>query len=359
MKFALICSDAGSGGLLKYIRGFLDTPTEHEVTLYCGKNLAIGESEHVRVVRTELVNESGMDLLLNRPLRPAFVAMVDALRPDAVLFMNGFMRRGLEHYPCLSILHNQLLVDWRLLLCQRPLRLVASLLAVRKALLYTFKHANGNIFLSEASKAGTDAAGYRYQNGRVILFGHDPAGERVGTPEPREMIYVSTAFPYKNHARLLRALARVKQEEPAFHVSLVGCPATPKLEALAKKLGVADRVTFCGWMSHEEALAAIGRASFYLHPSQIESTSNGVLEGLIPGNTVVCSNIGVFSEALGERAYYFSPNSEEEMASAILAALRTPRPLTAEDCRAICEKYDYRQGVEAVYRYAAELCGEG
>ena len=66
MKIALLCSDSGSGGLIKYVNSFLETPTSHEVNLYCGLNLGIKDSQYVNIIRTPFANESGMDLILNR-----------------------------------------------------------------------------------------------------------------------------------------------------------------------------------------------------------------------------------------------------------------------------------------------------
>ncbi len=355
MKIALICSDSGSGGLLKYIKGFLETPTDHTVNLYCGKNMLISDSKYINVIRTELANESGMDLLCSRPLRSEFVEMIDFFSPDVVVFMNGWMRKGLEQYKCISILHNQLAVNLKLLLKQKPLKLVGSLLAVRKAVLYSMRSADGMIFLSESSKKDTDRLGYRYKNGKVILFGHEARSCQSDSFQPHEMIYVSTQFPYKNHVKLIKALGKVKKVIPEFHVSFVGCRFTAKLEKLVKANGLTKNITFCGWMSHEETLDAIGKAGIYLHASMIESTSNGVLEGLVPGNTIVCSNIGVFMEALGDHAYYFSPYSVEEMASAILKAMQQPKPVSSETCQNICKKYDHMQGVMKVYAYASEI----
>ncbi len=355
MRIALICSNSGSGGLLKYIKGFLKTPTIHSVNLYCGNSISIEESRYIHVIRTDFVDETGIDLLLNRPLRSDLVSLIDEFSPDIVIFMNGWMRKGLEHYKCISILHNQLAINWRLLIQQRPMRLVGSMLAVRNAVMYSLKHADGMIFLSEASKKETDDAGHQYKSGKVILFGHEAQNCRDKEPLPCEMIYVSTQFPYKNHVRLLQALARVKGKHPDFHVSFVGCSKTAKLDKLVKEYNLSSNVSFCGWMSHEETLAVINKASIYLHPSMIESTSNGVLEGVIPGNTIVCSKLDVFYEAIEDRAYYFSSTSIEEMARAIDQAIKHPKPLSVSDCQKICQKYDRQESIDMVYAYAEEL----
>jgi glycosyltransferase involved in cell wall biosynthesis len=366
MKIALICSNSGSGGLIKYIQGFLQTQTEHTLRLFCGTTLPIGESDFVEVVRTEHANESGLDLLLGRPLSQGLIELVDDFAPDAVIFMNGFMRKGLEKYPCLSVLHNQLAVDLGLLLKQRPYRLVASLLAVRKAVLYSFGAADGMIFLSEASKKQADQKGYHYRDGRTILFGqevekaageatHAAADDQAASQAPhacRELVYASTYFPYKNHKRLLQAMHKVKERGGTFHLSFIGCKESGALTKQIEKLGLREDVTFCGWMSHEETLRKIREADCYVHASLIESTSNGVLEGVYENSTIVCSGLDVFREALGENAYYFNPKDESDMAEAILRAIEAPIRLTAQQCEEILAPYDYQAGVRGVCAYA-------
>ena len=357
MKIALICSDSGSGGLIKYINSFLDTPTENLINLYCGENLGVKNSRYVNIIRTPFANESGKELLLNRPLSQGLIKLVEEFDPEVVVFMNGYMRKGLEKYKCITILHNQLTIDRKLLLKQRPLRLVASMLAVRKAVLYGFKNADGQIFLSHASKIQTDKLGYKYKNGKVILFGHYAKILREAIPSKKEMVYVSTQFPYKNHKRLLKALSIVKKSHADFHVSFVGCKTPDKLIKLTKKLGLEKNVTFCGWMNHEEVIKTIHGAEIYLHASFIESTSNGVLEGVVEGNTIVCSNLPVFTEAVGDTAYYFNPKKVNEIANAIKKAYENPKPLTIADCEKILKPYDFVNGVRKVYEYAEEIKG--
>lgn len=356
MKIALLCSNSGSGGLIKYIEGFLKTETSHNVRLFCGPTLPIPETEIVQIIRTPYAAESGLDLLLNRPLLPQLIQMVDDFAPDAVIFMNGFMRRGLEKYPCLSILHNQLAINQKLLFQQRPLRLVASLLAVRKAVLFSLRAADGMIFLSNASKTETDQYRHLYKDGRVILFGQERADQLNGNrKQNNELIYVSTQFPYKNHKRLLEALGKIKNMGKKFHISFIGCKETAALKEMVKTLRLEDHVTFYGWLSHDKTMEMIKQADVYIHPSLIESTSNGVLEGIGENATIVCSRLDVFTEALGEHAYYFDPLNVDDMANAIAKAMENPKLLSLDMCRNILAPYDYRKGVNDVYEYAAEL----
>src|SRR5512143_411669 len=59
---------------------------------------------------------------------------------------------------------------------------------------------------------------------------------------------VGRIFPIKNHRLFLDAAARVAAEEPSARFVVVGDGVLrPEMEAHARHLGIADRVTFTGW----------------------------------------------------------------------------------------------------------------
>lgn len=356
-KIVLLASNSGSGGLIKYINGFLKyTPEGYDVTLFCGEDLKIQSSEKVNIVRTKYVNESGIDLLLNKRVSSELIEMINEICPDIIVFLNGYMRKGLGKYKSISILHNQLLVDKELLIAQKPIRLVFSLLAARKALLYSFQKATGIIFLSEESKKDTDKRKYKYNNGKIILFGQNTEIQKVHPSRKNNLIYVSTGFPYKNHVRLLEALALLNKDGVDFFCTIAGCQANEQMKEIITKNDLDSKVSVIGWVDHSKVKEMILDNDFYVHASLIESTSNGVLEGVQEGMTIVCSNIGVFKEALQDKAYYFNPMDRYDIASAIKKALENPRALSMSECDEIMMPYNYENAIKEVFEYADYIC---
>lgn len=104
-----------------------------------------------------------------------------------------------------------------------------------------------------------------------------PAFER---PQPRELLWVGRLVKSKNVAFLIRAAARLRSREWVLNICSDG-PERPALEALARALGVAERVRFLGAV---DDMAAVYRtASVLLTGSVLEQYSLTVMEAYAMG----------------------------------------------------------------------------
>lgn len=93
----------------------------------------------------------------------------------------------------------------------------------------------------------------------------------------------------KDFTSLLHAYARLVEQGIEERLVLVGDGASrPRLEALAKSLGVADRVIFAGFQSNPYAW--IGQARLMAFSSKMEGLPNVLLEGLAVGQVVVSTD---------------------------------------------------------------------
>lgn len=116
-------------------------------------------------------------------------------------------------------------------------------------------------------------------------------GERGGGEEFR-MLFVGRFHDQKNLPALFEALAGVSPARP-FVLDLVGDgPQRPELEALAARLGIAQRIAWRGWLDKDRALAAYRRADVFVNPSRYEGLPNTVLEAMACALPVIASNIG-------------------------------------------------------------------
>jgi len=76
----------------------------------------------------------------------------------------------------------------------------------------------------------------------------------------------------------LRAVAQAVAAGTAIRYVIVGDgPLRASLESLARELGIADRVTFCGWKTQDEIIALMGEMDALLFPSI--TGANGDQEG--------------------------------------------------------------------------------
>jgi glycosyltransferase involved in cell wall biosynthesis len=101
-------------------------------------------------------------------------------------------------------------------------------------------------------------------------------------PGARRLLAMGRLHPNKGFDIALRALAQL----PAAHLSIAGeGPERAALEALARDLGVADRVAFLGWRRDTAALLAA--AEVFVCSSRHEPLGNIVLEAWSAGRPVV------------------------------------------------------------------------
>jgi len=74
-------------------------------------------------------------------------------------------------------------------------------------------------------------------------------------PDDLVMVHHGVLHPNKGNDIAIKALVELREEFPTLHFLLIGDgPERKRLETLARKLGVSDRVTFTGWLPDEATL---------------------------------------------------------------------------------------------------------
>jgi glycosyltransferase involved in cell wall biosynthesis len=131
---------------------------------------------------------------------------------------------------------------------------------------------------------------------------------------PQDEIRRLTAFPFRqsNPFRLisagdllhlkgfelgLRAFARFQSQFPAAEYWIIGDgPERKRLEMLALKLHIADKVMFTGAILREEVLEKLAECNVLLHPALHESGGWVTLEAMAAGRPVICLDLGGSAE---------------------------------------------------------------
>ncbi len=149
----------------------------------------------------------------------------------------------------------------------------------------------------------------------------DPATlERYGLDAPF-FLYVGAAYPYKNLARLIEALALVGGDQKLV---LAGDQEDfgSVLQERAEAAGVAGRVVFPGRVSDAE-LAALYRAALtYVFVSYSEGFGLPGLEAMAAGLPVIAARAGSLPEIYGDAARYCDPHDTDSIGAALLEVAR-------------------------------------
>jgi glycosyltransferase involved in cell wall biosynthesis len=156
----------------------------------------------------------------------------------------------------------------------------------------------------------------------------------------------------KDQARLIDALA-ILAESADVYLDLVGEDTVGgALQARASALGVRDRITFHGFVPHDQIAAIRKRAHLYVQTSRHESAGVAVLEAAAEGLPVIGTPVGYVADWAPERAFAFAGKSVKSVAVAIATLLKDPdrRQRLAEAAHDFARAHDADQTAEEIVK---------
>ncbi|MDP6792622.1 MAG: glycosyltransferase, partial [Anaerolineales bacterium] len=129
----------------------------------------------------------------------------------------------------------------------------------------------------------------------------------------------------KGHRWLLPAFREVVDEFPRATLLLLGDgPLRTKLEQLAAKLGLLERVIFAGWRTDVSAL--LPGTNLFVLASEWEGFGLALLEAMAAALPIVATRVGAIPEVVAhnETGWLVEPNNTAAFADATISALRAP-----------------------------------
>ena len=150
------------------------------------------------------------------------------------------------------------------------------------------------------------------------------ARERLGLDARPYVLAPGLALPHKNLPRLVAALSLIPRERRP-QLALTAGGDHGRLAEQAALLGVADDVRVLGWLEPALLEAAYAGASCVAFPSLVEGFGLPVLEAMMRGVPVVCSDIPPLREVAGDCAVFFDALGPGSMARALEGLLTDER----------------------------------
>jgi glycosyltransferase involved in cell wall biosynthesis len=169
------------------------------------------------------------------------------------------------------------------------------------------------------------------ERGDVIYHGRDTLSakqldpsllQQLGIGAPY-LLSVSNLYPYKNIPALIEgyALARHTLQARGLRLVLAGKPRSEgyyqQLKGLIHRHGLEDWFVLTGGVAHHVIGSLLAGCEFFVFQSLCESISMSLMEALMAGVPVACSNAGVMPEIAGNAALYFDPFDPADIASAL------------------------------------------
>jgi len=171
-------------------------------------------------------------------------------------------------------------------------------------------------------------AGFRGESDRFPTFsdfraflGPDPSRP----PGQPRAVYIGALSGPKGLDVLLKAWRDVVAQVPDARLCLVGeGPLERELRDLARRLGIAESVSFEGGLASGGVRAALDRSSLLVLPSRSEGMPRVVLEALSRARPVVASRIGGIPEMIqhGKTGLLLPPGDAHALAEALGELLR-------------------------------------
>ena len=169
-------------------------------------------------------------------------------------------------------------------------------------------------------------------------------------PEGRTRLIVPRRLFEKNGVEhLIRALPSILDRVDAEAVVIGDGPERPRLETLARQLGVADRVLFLGARPHPDMPGLLSSGSLAVFPSLMEATSVAALEAMACGLPVAASRVGGLPEIVdGTVGALFEPADPDALADTVVQLVLGGQlvPLGAAARRRVVERWSNDRLVE-------------
>ena len=211
------------------------------------------------------------------------------------------------------------------------------------AVLLAISNWTRDLALTVLGDLGLDGHGQRL---RVIHPGTDPTHfrpgadavdlrERLGLRDggTRWLVTVARLQQHKGMDTVIAALPAILARAPDVRYAVAGTgPDRERLEKLANKLGLGDRVRFLGGVSDRELPALYNLASVYVGASRraerlgVEGFGIALVEASACGRPVVAGNSGGIPDAVrdGETGFLVPPEEPAAFADAICRLLADP-----------------------------------
>jgi glycosyltransferase involved in cell wall biosynthesis len=184
-----------------------------------------------------------------------------------------------------------------------------------------------------------------------------PASKRevVGRDDVPVVIFVARFDPAKDHAALLRAMCKV----PDAHLVLAGDgDSRPDMEALARKLEIAERVHFLG--RRPDVPSLLKMADVYVHASTWEGFGLAAVEAMAAGLPVVATDVPGLAEVVGDAGLLFPKCDADKLATHISSLLTSPelRTRMKQQSLARAQQFSIERTVESYIKMFESVLAE-
>ncbi len=149
---------------------------------------------------------------------------------------------------------------------------------------------------------------------------------RATPPTDNRIVFLGRVVEEKQIDKLIRAFATLDPALDARLQIMGGGDQENKLKALARQLGVSDRVQFSGYVTEDELRDGLTNARVFAMPSIAELQSISTMEAMASGLPIVAADAMALPHLVhdGENGYLFRPGDVKDLAEKLTRVLTMP-----------------------------------
>jgi glycosyltransferase involved in cell wall biosynthesis len=196
-------------------------------------------------------------------------------------------------------------------------------------------------------------------------FNNPPRVQRLlnsySSQQPFQILYVSTVDVHKHQWYVAEAIEILRHEGLPLALNLVGPafpPALKRLKASLVKLDpTGDFILYKGAVPHNQLNGHYAAADLCLFASSCENMPNILLEMMVSGSPIACSNRGPMPEILGDGGLYFDPEKPEDIAAAVRKLMLSPALRAEKSGKAfeLVKQYSWQRCADETFTFLSTI----
>lgn len=177
----------------------------------------------------------------------------------------------------------------------------------------------------------------------------------------RKMLFLGILGQRKGTYDLIDVLPEIISKYPDSHIYFGGDGERKQAERLCKEKGIADYVTFLGWVRGTEKEKLLKECSIYVLPTYHEGMPMSILEAMSYGMAVVSTYVGGIPHIItdNENGLLCEAGDKVALQEKLLKLLKDENlreRLGQNAYRMMARKFDVKENVKRVYGIYEELC---
>lgn len=243
-------------------------------------------------------------------------------------------------------------------------------LVLRYVQMFSFRNADANIFISNFAK---DKAIETFKIDKskpseVIYHGVNDifSGADINTSakaldsKTKRLLYVSTIDVYKHQIEVVEAVAIMRERGYDVSLTLVGSkhPSTiSKLEKVISDTNMQNFVNVVGFRSYEELPDIYSDSDVVIFASTCENCPNILLEAMLSGKPIACSETKPMPEFAMDTVSYFEAVNPSSIACAVIYLFDNPKKAAqlANKAKERVSTYSWKKCAEKTFSFISNL----